>query len=97
MKTLLNILTLLILTANIANGQTMDKTLQKLIDIKLIEQKQTNDFEEFLKKSETKSNAVYLTILFQSEYKKLTGHNYSQFGSYISFGDEKPKILANSN
>ncbi|MEZ4776908.1 MAG: hypothetical protein R3D00_27285 [Bacteroidia bacterium] len=90
MKTLLNILTLLILTANFANGQTMDKTLQKLINIKLIEQKQANDFEELLKKSETKSNAVYLTILFQSEYKKLTGH-YSQFGSYISLGEEKPK------
>jgi hypothetical protein len=67
MKTLLNILTLLILTANIANGRTMDKTIQKLIDIKLIEQKQANDFEELLKKSETKSNAVYLTIIFQSE------------------------------
>lgn len=91
MKTLLNILTLLILTANFANGQIMDKTLQNLIDIKLIEQKQANDFEELLKKSVTKSNTVYLTILFQSEYKKLTGHNYSQFGSYISFGDEKPK------
>jgi hypothetical protein len=91
MKTIFNILTLLILTLNIVNGQSMDKTLQKLIDNKLVERKQINDFEELLNNSETKSNAVYLSILFLSEYKKLTGHNYSQFGSYLSFGNDKLK------
>jgi hypothetical protein len=91
MKTLLQILTLLILTTNIANGQTMEKTLQKLTDNKLIEQKQVKDFEELLKKRETKSNATYLYSLFQIEFKKLTGHFYSEIGTHLSFGDEKPK------
>jgi hypothetical protein len=96
MKTILNILTLLILTANIANGQTMEKTLQKLTDNKLIEQKQVKDFEELLKKSETKSNAIYLYSLFQIEFKKLTGHFYSEIGTHLSFGDEKPKSAEQS-
>lgn len=38
----------------------MEKTLQKLTDNKLVEQKQVKDFEELLKKSETKSNVIYL-------------------------------------
>jgi len=91
MKTLINILTLLILTVNFVNGQTMDKTLQKLTDNILIEQKQVKDFEELLKKSGTKSNATYLYSLFQIEFKKLTGQFYSEIGTRLSFGDEKPK------
>jgi hypothetical protein len=91
MKTLLQILTLLILATNIVNGQTMEKTLQKLTDNKLIEQKQVKDFEELLKKGETKSNATYLYSLFQIEFKKLTGQFYSEIGTHLSFGDEKPK------
>lgn len=91
MKTIFKIFFLVILIANFANGQIMDKTLQKIIDVRLIEQKQASDFEELLKKSKTKSNAVYLTILFQLEYKKMTGYNYSPLGSYISFGGEEPK------
>jgi hypothetical protein len=91
MKTLLQILTLLILATNIVNGQTMEKTLQKLTDNKLIEQKEVKDFEEHLKKGETKSNAAYLYSLFQIEFKKLTGQFYSEIGTHLSFGDEKPK------
>lgn len=89
-KTLLNILTLLILTANFVNGQTMEKTLQKLTDNKLIEPKQVKDFEELLKKSETNSNATYLYCLFQIEFKKLAGRFYSEIGTYLNFGNEKP-------
>lgn len=92
MKTLLQILTVLILTANFANGQTMDSTLKKLIDNKLIEQKQVKDFEELFKKGDTKSNTTYLYSLFQIEFKELTGQFYSEIGTHISFGDEKPKL-----
>ena len=90
MRTLLNILTLLTLTINFASGQTMNTTLQTLINNKLIEQKQIKEFERYLNKEETKSNSTYLSALFQSEYKKLTGQDYSQFGgAYLSFGEEK--------
>ena len=92
MRTLLNILTLLTLTINFASGQTMNTTLQTLINNKLIEQKQIKEFERYLNKEETKSNSTYLSALFQSEYKKLTGQDYSQFGgAYLSFGEEKLK------
>lgn len=90
MRNLLNLLTLLILTANFANGQTMDNILQELIDNKLIEQKQTKDFEELVKQYESQSNAVYLSSLFQLEFKKSTGRFYSEFGTYFSFDNEKP-------
>ena len=92
MKTLLQILTVLILTANFANGQTTDSTLKKLIDNQLIEQKQVKDFEELLKKGDTKSNTTYLYSLFQIEFKELTGQFYSEIGTHLSFGDEKPKL-----
>jgi hypothetical protein len=90
MKTLLNILTLFILTVNFSNRQTMDTTLQKLIDNKLIDQEQVKEFENFLETSEVKSNKAYLSALLQAEYKKLMGHNYPSFGNHIIYGSEAP-------
>jgi len=78
------------LTANFANGQTMDTTLQRLIDNKLVEKKQSEDIEKYLKKNETKSNSSYLHFLFQIEFKKITGHYYSEIGTYLNFGDDRP-------
>ena len=89
MKTILNILTLLILIANFAHGQVMDKTLQKLIENKLIENKNIKEFEDIIKKNKTNSKSTYLLALYKTEYKILTGQNYSQFISNISFNGEK--------
>lgn len=91
MKTLTCIVLSLILTVNFTNGQSMDSTIQKLVDIKLINLKQVKDFEEYLKHQDETNNAAYISGLFQAEFKKLTGHGYSPFGTYLSFGDEKPK------
>ena len=89
LKTILNILTLLILIANFAHGQVMDKTLQKLIENKLIENKNIKEFEDIIKKNKTNSKATYLLALYKTEFKILTGQNYSQFISNISFDAEK--------
>jgi hypothetical protein len=91
MKTLTCILLSFILAVNITNGQSMDSTIQKLVDIKLINLKQVKDFEEYLKNQDENNNAAYISGLFQAEFKKLTGHGYSPFGTYLNFGDEKPK------
>lgn len=92
MNTLLKTFILFIFTANVAQAQTMDTTLQNIIDNKLIEQKQSKNFEEVLEKNTPRLNSAYLYALFNYEYKKLTGDNYSQFGSFINFGDEKPSV-----
>jgi hypothetical protein len=42
-----------------------------------------------LRESETKSNSAYLHSLFQMEFKKLTGHYYSEIGTYLNFVDVK--------
>src|SRR5688500_2163444 len=89
MKTLLNILIYIFLTTNFANGQSMDTLLQKLIDNKLVDKKQSEDIKKLLRKSETKSNSAYLHSLFQIEFKKLTGHYYSEIGTYLNFADVK--------
>jgi hypothetical protein len=94
MKRLLYILTLFILTVSTAKGQTMDKMLQKLMDNKLIEQKQISDFEKLLKRNETQSNSTYLQTLFQTEFKKLTGEDYLELGVRLNFGNEKPNAVA---
>jgi len=91
MKILLYTLTLFILTAYSVKGQTMDNTLQKLVENKLIEKKQIRDFEELLNRNETKSNSAYLRSLYQIEFKKLTGITYSELGMQLNFADEKPK------
>ncbi|MEN2401163.1 hypothetical protein GKZ90_0015350 [Flavobacterium sp. MC2016-06] len=70
-------------------GQSKDSTLQKLIDNKLVEQKDVKNFENYKEKIKTQSNASYLYGLFQSEYKNLTGHLYSELGSYFSFEETK--------
>jgi hypothetical protein len=90
MKTLFNVLTLLILAANLAGAQTMDISA-KLIANNVINKTQTKEFEAFLKSNEMKSNSRYLYALFQIEHKKLKGEKYSEFGSYLNFSDEKLK------
>ena len=95
MKNNINILIILVLIANLANGQTMDKTLQKLIDNKLIEQKQSKNFEKFLKihgVSSITDNAIYLFWLLEEEFMKITGilHSSSDARRYIELKGEKP-------
>lgn len=91
MKTLTYIVLSFILPVNFTYGQSMDSTIQKLVDIKLINLKQVKDFEEYLKHQDETNNAAYISGLFQAEFKKLTGHGYSPFGTYLNFGDKKPK------
>jgi hypothetical protein len=91
LKTLTCILLSFILVVNITNGQSMDSTIQKLVDIKLINLKQVKDFEEYLKNQDENNNAAYIFGLFQAEFKKLTGHGYSPLGTYLNFRDEKLK------
>ncbi len=82
---------MLVLTANFAKGQTIDTTLRKLIDSKLIEQKQAETFEKLLGKQADKSNSAYLYTLFECEYKKRSGHTLSQSYTFINFADRKPE------
>lgn len=91
MKTLLCLLVPFILTTNTSNGQTMDSTIHKLLSIKLIDEARVKDFEEFLSYQDERNNSTYISGLFQSEFKKLTGHSYSSIGTVINFGKEKPK------
>ncbi|WP_431293971.1 hypothetical protein [Pedobacter sp. P26] len=90
MKHLFNVLTILILAANLTGAQTMDISA-KLIENNLINKTQTKEFDAFLKSNEMKSNSGYLYALFQIEYKKLKGKKYSEFSSYLNFSDEKLK------
>ncbi len=92
MKTISSILISFFLTANITNGQIMDSTIQKLLDLKLIDKKQVQDFQEYLNHQDEINNATYISGLFQSEFKKLTGYDYSPFIRInFSFGKKKPK------
>ncbi|KYH07792.1 hypothetical protein A1704_03765 [Chryseobacterium cucumeris] len=93
MKIPLYILVLFILTTCTINGQIKNNTLQKLVEYKLIENKQIGDFEDLLKRNQNKSNSAYLHSLYQTEFKKITGHYYSELGMQINFGKEKPQPL----
>ncbi|GAA4122762.1 hypothetical protein [Flavobacterium chungbukense] len=72
------------------NAQAQDIVLQKLIDTKLLEQKEVKDFKEVQNKIEIKGSTAYLYGLFHCEYKRVTGHFYSSFlADMISIENEK--------
>lgn len=90
MKTLINIISLIVLTTSLAQGQTTDSIIQKLVNNNLIEQSQIKASEELLNTGYPKSKSHYIYILFQLSFKKLTGHDYGPFTSF-DFGGTKPK------
>lgn len=67
-----------------------DDTLQNLLNNKLIEQNDINSFEDILKKDETKSNSSYLFALFQIDFKKNTGYEFSRIGIQMNFAKSLP-------
>ena len=90
MNSLKLILTLIILTANVAFCQ--DENLQQLIECGLIEQNQVEDFEEVLSSTNDRSPLVYLGVLYRVETKKLAPFKSMEPGTsfFINFGDKKP-------
>jgi len=85
------ILILTFLIANSASGQNMESKIQELIDIKLVDSEQAKEMNEMLSRAEKKSNGQFIYALFQAEYKKATGYQYSSIGTIMDFGNEKPK------
>ncbi|QSW89395.1 hypothetical protein J0383_00955 [Flavobacterium endoglycinae] len=83
------IILLLIFTSNFANAQLQDLILQKIIDNKLIEPKQIQDFEKSQNRLQTKNTTSYLYGLFQCEYKSTTGNFFSEIGSNDIFDSQK--------
>ncbi|WP_433829979.1 hypothetical protein [Flavobacterium anhuiense] len=89
MINLKQILFFTVLITHIANAQSKDPILQKLIDNNLIEQKQIKDFEKSQARLKTKNTTSYLYGLFQCEYKSITGNFFSEIGSHDIFDSEK--------
>ena len=74
------------------SGQNMESKIQELIDIKLVNPKQAKEMTESLSRAEEQlTKGQYIYALFQAEFKKQTGYQYSSFGTVMNFGDEKPK------
>lgn len=72
------------------NAQSQDPILQKLIDLKLIEQKEVKRFHKNQEAYTGKSTTSYLYALFQCEYKRITKHFYSTFiANMISIENDK--------
>lgn len=88
---ILNLILFTLMLSQYTNGQSQDPTLQKLIDFKLIEQKQVSDFKEIQSRIEIKGDTAYLYGLFQCEYKNLAGHFYSTFSADM-ISDADPKL-----
>ena len=70
-------LLLICFIVNSINAQTKDPKLQKLIEFNLINNQQTEVVERVLSETELKFNAIYISAVFFSEFKKLTGFDYT--------------------
>jgi len=90
MKKLLQILIILFFAINFAIGQSMETTIQNLVKENLIEKEQVDEFKNIIERYDSQNKSTFLIGLFQLEFKKLTGNYYSQFGTFLNFGDEKP-------
>ncbi|WP_281234111.1 hypothetical protein [Flavobacterium gelatinilyticum] len=98
MKNILTLILLFLLTVVFTNAQSQNMTLQKLLDNKLLEKKEAKDFTNFLNQIEEKNTTSYLYGLFQCEYKKLTGHTYSEvFSSNIVIESLKLSVEEQKN
>lgn len=74
------------------SGQNMESKIQELVDIKLVNSEQAKEMTELLSRTEEQlTNGQYIYALFQAEFKKQTGYQYSSFGTVMDFGDEKLK------
>ncbi|OXB11680.1 hypothetical protein [Flavobacterium reichenbachii] len=80
---------LILFTTSFVKGQNQDNTLQKILDLNLIEQKQVKDFKENQDRIKTKNATSYLYGLFQCQYKNITGGFFSEMGSHDIFDNEK--------
>lgn len=95
MKTIICMLCGLMLIASLSKGQTMETTLKKLIENKLIDQNQVRTFEFYLLGTNSNANSAYLYTLLQIEYMKYSSDNKSlskertMFGS-VMFVFDKP-------
>lgn len=90
MKKLLQLLIILFFAINFAIGQSMETTIQDLVKESLIEKEQIDEFKTIIERYDSQNKSTFLIGLFQLEFKKLTGNYYSQFGTFLNFGDEKP-------
>lgn len=73
------------LIANNINGQTMDSTLQKMLDTKLIDEKQVENFTKDISHQEKRDSALYLDGLYELEFEKTIGRSSSAIRTYIRF------------
>ncbi len=87
---LIFILLLSIVTTNLMKAQTVDSTIQKLLNTNLIDKSQLEFFSNYIKKAETKSNSSYINALFLAEFEKLNGHPYNE--SYMLYSFSRTEI-----
>lgn len=59
------------------NAQDLDEKIQELIAVELISSAEATDFKNKLSEQETISNGKFIYFLFENEFKKTTGYNYS--------------------
>jgi hypothetical protein len=74
-----------------AIGQTMESTIDKLLQFNIINKDQQEDVLEILKKRQDNSNQAVLLALQWSETVKIVGKKDIRFGTNVSFGNTKPE------
>ena len=80
-------------------AQTINDKVQKLIDAKLITENQKPEFKQFITQTDSTSNALIVYMLFATEYKLDTGHNYSPTETFFDFklDNVKPEFQKKAN
>lgn len=88
MKKLFQITIIHLLAMNFAIGQSMETTIQNLVEEDLIKKEQVEELKSIIERYDSKNKLAFLIGLFQLEFKKLTGSYYSQFGTFLNFEEE---------
>lgn len=91
MKSLIQLTLVYLFTVNISIGQTTDSTIQKLIQVDLIQKEQIEEYKALLERFDYRENSIYLFALLSLEAKRLTGSYDTPMGSAITY---RNKILS---
>ena len=85
--------------ATTTTAQTINDKVQKLIDAKLITENQKPEFKQFITQTDSTSNSLIVYMLFATEYKLDTGHNYSPTETFFDFklDNVKPEFQKKAN
>ncbi|CAL2108711.1 conserved hypothetical protein [Tenacibaculum sp. 190524A02b] len=74
--------------SNVMLGQ-VNNMVKKLVEVELIKPEDENLLKDELSKTEIITKAQYVDVLFQFEFKKQTGFQYSELNTYFDFKSEK--------